>query len=199
MSDNRELGSNFLRDLTDAASRNPLSAALIGMGAVWILGERVWQGVRPVMEQAPDLVGAAAARLRPNGGRGYARSDDLPALTELFRQQPLALGVLGVAIGAGLAAALPSTRMESELLGESSAELKATARDLARQQTERVQDAAERALHAAADEAERQGLTPEGLKSAKDSVAAKLGNVLDAANEGVRKGGGQPSEVSPAR
>ena len=36
MSDVAEKGSDFIKDLGDAARRNPVSAALIGMGIVWL-------------------------------------------------------------------------------------------------------------------------------------------------------------------
>jgi len=183
MSNYGNQGSNFLRDLADAASRNPLSAALIGMGTLWFVGERTWEGaVRPTLDQATDVIGSATSQVR-----GYRGAADQLGLAELFRRQPLALGILGAAIGAGLAAALPLTRKESELMGESSDELKTKARGVLEQQAGRVGDAAGRALQAAADEAEKQGLTPEGLKSAKDSVASKVGRVVDAANEGIHK------------
>ena len=36
MTDMAEKGSDFIKDLGDAARRNPVSAALIGMGIVWL-------------------------------------------------------------------------------------------------------------------------------------------------------------------
>jgi hypothetical protein len=36
MTDMTEKGSDFVKDLGDAARRNPISAALIGMGIVWL-------------------------------------------------------------------------------------------------------------------------------------------------------------------
>jgi len=37
MNDRTESGSSFVQDLRDAATRNPISAALIGMGVLWML------------------------------------------------------------------------------------------------------------------------------------------------------------------
>ena len=37
MNDRTESGSSFVEDLRDAAARNPVSAALIGMGVLWML------------------------------------------------------------------------------------------------------------------------------------------------------------------
>ena len=185
MSDNQDQGSNVLRDLSSAASRNPLSAALIGMGALWFLGDRAWQaGVRPTIDQASEVIGSAMSRARPEHSR-RDDADDQWSLSRLFREQPLALGVIGAAIGAGLAAALPASPTENQLLGEASDELKAKAQEFAGTQASRAGEAAERALHAAAEEAEKQGLSPEGLKSAKDSVAEKLERVAEAAKGGA--------------
>lgn len=41
-------------------------------------------------------------------------------LSDLFKAQPLALGAIGIAIGAGIAAALPATEIEADYLGETS-------------------------------------------------------------------------------
>ena len=45
-----EKGSDFIQDLGDAVRKNPLSAALIGMGVLWL-----FTGNRPV-ERAGDFV-----------------------------------------------------------------------------------------------------------------------------------------------
>jgi hypothetical protein len=37
MNEKTESGSSFVQDLRDAAGRNPVSAALIGMGVLWML------------------------------------------------------------------------------------------------------------------------------------------------------------------
>jgi len=43
MSDISERGSDFIRDLGETARKNPVSAALIGMGILWL-----FTGNRPV-------------------------------------------------------------------------------------------------------------------------------------------------------
>ena len=58
MSDNSELLGGFVRDLGDAARSNPVSAALIGMGAVWLLTSQARRGEelirRTGMDRLPD-------------------------------------------------------------------------------------------------------------------------------------------------
>jgi hypothetical protein len=240
MSDISERGSDFLRDLGDAARKNPLSAALIGMGVLWLFTggrpvERAGDFVRRTgFDRVPDAAGNAfeAARstfrsgadsigehvtsakdaLRDGGadaldsatrfGRDYAdaASDyarSIPGagaemfdsarsnLTELFRTQPLALGAIGLAIGAGIAAALPSSEVEAAYLGETSDTVKAKAADFAAEQTARATAVAEDVMGAVTEEARRQGLTVEGAKSAVGDISAKVGRVVDAAGKGI--------------
>lgn len=243
MSDISEKGSDFIRDLGDAARKNPVSAALIGMGVLWLL-----TGGRPVEKAAdfargtgfdriPDAVGnafegagsavrfgadsigervtSAKEMLRDGGaealdsaarfGSDYAdtASDyvrSIPGaevemfdaarsnLTELFRAQPLALGAIGLAIGAGIAAALPPSEVEAAYLGESSDAVKAKAAEFAVEQTNRATKVAEDVIEAVADEARIQGLTVEGAKSAVGDISAKVRRVVDAAGKGVSSG-----------
>ena len=74
-------------------------------------------------------------------------------LTELFRTQPLALGAIGLAIGAGIAAALPSSEVEAAYLGETSDTVKAQVADFAAEQTARATAVAEDVMGAATEEA----------------------------------------------
>ena len=241
MSDISEKGSDFLRDLGNAARKNPLSTALIGMGVLWLFTgsrpvERAEEIVRRTarFDRIPDAAGNAfeAARstfrsgadsigehvtsakdaLRDGGAdaldsatrfgwdyadaaSNYARS--IPGagaemfdaarsnLTELIRTQPLALGAIGLAIGAGIAAALPSSEVEAAYLGETSDTVKAQVADFAAEQTARATAVAEDVMGAATEEARRQGLTVEGAKSAVGDVSAKVGRVVDAAGKSI--------------
>jgi hypothetical protein len=264
-----EKSSGFARDLGDAARENPLSAALIGMGVLWMFGggaaglarrvgvDRVdvsgtaWDAARSMrnagsavgesmrnaahsVRDAGTAVGNSVATSMQNAsaalgesvsstgrkmqggaaatldqatrfGQGqretvaeYARSvpeyaRSLPEsggqmvqtlrsnLADLFRAQPLALGAIGLAIGAGIAAAVPSTKMEAEYFGETSDAAQEKAKQFVTEQTSRAKDAAEKAFNAATEEAERQGLTLQGAKSAAGQVSDKVSRVAQAA------------------
>jgi hypothetical protein len=106
-------------------------------------------------------------------------------LTELFRTQPLALGAIGLAIGAGIAAALPSSEVEAAYLGETSDTVKAKAADFAAEQTARATAVAEDVRGAVTEKARKQGLTVEDAKSAVGDISAKVGRVVDAAGKGI--------------
>jgi hypothetical protein len=133
-------------------------------------------------EQADSLSGYVKSV--PDSGAemiGSVRSN----LTELFRAQPLALGAVGLAIGAGIAAALPSTQAEAEYFGETSDAFKEQAKGFASEQTARAKTIAESVVGAVSEEARNQGLTMEGAKSAAGDMSSKVKRVLDAAGNGV--------------
>lgn len=247
MSEFSEKGSDFVRDLSDAARKNPISAALIGMGVLWLFtggrtAERVGDLVRGAgFDRIPDAAGNAldAARstlrsgseaigsgvssvgsgvssatdtLRDAGAAGlnrvaragsevagaaYGYAQNIPDaggalfgtardnLSELFRAQPLALGAVGLAIGAGIAAALPATELEAKYFGEASDDFKEQAADYASEQVSRATTIAEEVVTAVSDEARKQGLTVDAAKSALADIPGKLGRVVDAAGKGI--------------
>src|ERR1700709_2787928 len=158
--------------------------------------ENVRSGLK---ESAGSVKGAAASTLdavREHGASAfdsvadYGRKMPEPGavfdtardgLAELFRAQPLALGAIGLAIGAGIAAALPATDVESEYLGEASDNLKEQAAGFATEQVKRAATVAEDVVTAMSDEARKQGLTLDAAKSAVADIPGKVGRVVDAA------------------
>jgi hypothetical protein len=230
-----EKGSDFIRDLGDAARKNPLSAALIGMGVLWLFtGNRpVARGaelLRAGLDRVPDAAGdafdAARSTVRSGGeaigervasmtdtvrnraadsmestaryGREYAEAASeyarsIPGatsetfdsvrsnLSDIFRAQPLALGAIGIAIGAGIAAALPTTDLEDDYVGETSDSFRQKATAFAEDQAGRATKVAENVLEAVTQEAKQQGLTTEAAKSAAGDIANKVSRIADAA------------------
>jgi len=175
-------------DAFDAAGSTLKSGVESMRSSLSSAAERVQDGAaavldnpsRPGREQA-DMVSEYAGSIPGAEMMENARSN----LAELFRTQPLALGAVGLAIGAGIAAALPSTEAETDYLGETSDAFKERAQALVAEQASRAAEAAERGISAAAEEARNQGLTVEGTKSAASEMSAKLGRVVDAAGKKV--------------
>jgi hypothetical protein len=230
MRETSESGSDFVRDLGDAVRNNPVSAALIGMGVVWLFASRtqgsspleriggvadaaqdVWRGatsnLKSGSENMQGRVSAASTTLRNQGAKfidgvsekggelaesvtEYAGSvpdlagnllDDVRSnMTELFRSQPLALGAVGLAIGAAIAASIPVTDTETEYLGETSDFVKQKVGEIAAEKSRDAVDLGERVVDAVADEARQQGLTAHGLKSAASEMAEKVSRVAGA-------------------
>jgi len=213
-------GSDFIKDLGDAARRNPISAALIGMGLVWLFAgksavgrgdilhrtglDRLPDAAKNTMNAAQDRLASAADAVRETGSDGietatrmaseYAKSLPDSAdvfgnvrdnLTDLFKAQPLALGAIGLAIGAGIAAALPATEIENSYLGETSETLKSKAAEIAGDQIEKATSLATDVVETVAEEARKEGLTMDGSKAAMSDLSGKVGRVVDAAGKSV--------------
>ena len=107
---------------------------------------------------------AAEPRQRPGPGifgglnfRVFATTQSNSA--DLLDRQPLVMGAIGLGVGAAMAAALPSTAVETGLLGQASADLQARTHEIAGQVTDRAADLADGVTAAVTNEAKAQGLT----------------------------------------
>jgi len=221
MTDVTEKSSDFIKDLGDAGRRNPISAALIGMGLLWLFAggksavarsdflqrtglDHLPDAAKNTMNAAQDRLASAADAVRETGSDGietatrmaseYAKALPDSAdvfgnvrnnLTDLFKAQPLALGAIGLAIGAGIAAALPATDIENSYLGETSETLKSKAAEIAGDQIEKAASLATDVVETVAEEARKEGLTMDGAKAAMSDLSGKVGRVVDAAGKSV--------------
>jgi hypothetical protein len=219
--------AGFIDNLGDAARRNPLSAALIGMGVLWLFAgkstgrvgdllkstgfDRIPDATRDTFSSVKSGIGQRTAAMTDAAGSTFdavressadaasqaaefARSVPNPAdifetardnLTELFSAQPLALGAIGLAIGAGIAAALPASEVENAYLGEASETVRSKTAGIVGQQVDKAATLATHVIDSAAEEARKQGLTVEGAKAAAGDLASRVGRVAKAAQTGA--------------
>lgn len=136
----KHLGAGeFLHGLANAALDKPMPAALLGVGALWVLSRDIaaragapslnagGTSIDAETTQAPHRVASRAQTVSEKviqGARVAQRS-----VTDLWDQQPLLFGVVGLAIGAGVAAFLPTTAVEADLLGPQAKRLAAQTKD----------------------------------------------------------------------
>jgi hypothetical protein len=237
---------DFVSGLQDAVRQNPVSAALIGMGVLWMFaggsritaaaallspaGRAMAAGIGAGLQTSADAAGSATETLSgaasraadtvretmadvaatvgntasqaydsakgavtdsASGVKGNFRGGTGAAagmagtlqenLKDTFERQPLLLGAIGLAIGAGMAAAVPRSQLETEYAGDAAEKVTAQAKEFASAQVDRVSGAAERAFEAVKDEAAAQGLTPQGIKDGAAAVGEKLKTVAKAA------------------
>lgn len=78
---------------------------------------------------------------------------------DLMHEQPLLIAGLGLAFGAAIAALLPSTRIENQLMGETSDALKKKIGDTATQQFRAAKDTASELVENAKQAVEREGIS----------------------------------------
>jgi ElaB/YqjD/DUF883 family membrane-anchored ribosome-binding protein len=119
-----------------------------------------------VAETASTTYGAAADQARRAGDKLQKSASDMRgkvaasgrSVMDFVYEQPLVVVGLGLAIGAAIGAASPSTEAEDELMGQTSDAIKKETAELAKEQLEKGQAVAERVLQSATEEAEKQGL-----------------------------------------
>lgn len=243
--------SDFVGGLQDAIQKNPVSAALIGMGVLWMFaggknitaaaalfpaaakataagaasgvqrsaeiaggaGEAVRSFGANLIDGVRDTVSGAAASASETATKTYEAVKDTAAdsgshlshmttgmsgtgglagslqqnLTDTFERQPLLLGAIGLAIGAGMAAAVPTTQMETEMVGDTANRVKAQAAELATTTVDTVTATAERTFEAVKQEAAAQGLTPQAARAGAAAVGAKLKTVAKTARDQTAK------------
>jgi len=237
--------SDFVSGLQDAVRQNPVSAALVGMGLLWMftggnrlstaaaffpavakgaaagaadgllrtagvvsaagegvksLGERFVDGVRDTLSEATAATGDAATRsvegvksvaaqsaaqLRSTtaeiGAADYGVGQLQQNLKQTFERQPLLLGAIGLAIGAGMASAFAATQFEKDAVGETAERVTDQLKEMATTQVDRATAAAERTLEAIKDEAQAQGLTAAAAREGAAAIGKKVKTVAAAA------------------
>ena len=117
-----------------------------------------------VASQAQDKAGQVATQTQDRVSRlgeqaRYQAQRASGGLQRMLRENPLAVGALGVGVGAAVGLAIPETAKEHEVMGEARDTLVEKAQEKAQDAQERVQQVAQEAQSAAQQEAENQGLT----------------------------------------
>jgi hypothetical protein len=184
-----------LRHSADAAAAAGAGAQSVGTGLIETVRDTVTQTAAAVgdsashaydaltgaaSDAAPQIKRAAAARAAAADGFGGALQSNL---RETFERQPLLLGAIGIAIGAGMAAATPISEVEKEFAGETAANVTAQVKEFASEQAEKVTETAERTLEAVKQEAAAQGLTASAAKNAAATIGTKVKEVARAVRE----------------
>ncbi len=187
MSDaNTTSAGDLTRSLSGAIQSHPLPAALIGMGLVWLLG-----GGKSLLNGAGSgiVTGGIAKRDGSDAtsfGASRSRFAAAQSIGDLMDRQPLVLGAIGLGVGAVMAAALPSTAVEADLLGQASADFQSRTRELAEKVTDRAADLADGVTAAVANEAQAQGLTAGSLKQSASDASRKVQNIVAQSTERLR-------------
>lgn len=223
MTDIQKIGDDLVRSLSKAASENPLSAALIGAGALWMMAGATRPTLAPLANMAAGIgsaaiepltavknvtsdgaaavgetarnVAVAAQHAIEDGSASIAdASSDIrhnalnyagevyetahkmsgslkETLSQFFEEQPLALAAVGLAIGAGIAAAIPASNAEKEIMGETSGDISSSISSFVSERAKDIKDAV-------LNEASEQGLTPDKVSEAAQTVGQKAKSVL---------------------
>ena len=118
--------------------------------------KKVSEAAHTIRERA-GAVGDGARHLGEGAKHQWDRARG--GYEHMLREQPLALGAVGLAVGALLAAVMPRTRQEDELMGETRDRLAEEAITAAKEQGHKVERVAAAAGEAASEAAREEGLT----------------------------------------
>jgi len=185
---NTTSAGDLTRSLSSAIQTHPLPAALIGMGLVWLFGGGKSLisagGGETDVSDVTKRASSNATSFGASNSRAFAAAQS--NIADLMDRQPLVLGAIGLSVGAAMAAALPSTAVEADLLGQASADLQARTREIADKVTDRAVDLADGVTAAIKKEAQAQGLTAESLKQSTSDASRKVQNIVAQSTERLR-------------
>jgi len=120
-----------------------------------------------------------------SAGRGFSTSLQRN-LSDALDKQPLLLGALGIALGAGIASIFAATEAERKLMGEQGAAVKETLESMAHDAIHTASSRVERMVEDVKQEAGDQSLTPAAVKENIGDIAEKLATVADSARQSVK-------------
>lgn len=136
---------------------------------------------------------SAAYGARDSAEYAAERARDMSSRTaDYLKDQPLLMGVLGVAVGAALAMLVPPTRYEREIAGDLRRSLGNQAREAASEVSQKAARVAEAVLDTAHEAAQREGLTgmspSQVAADAREKVADTAGKVRTVVEESAAAG-----------
>jgi len=146
---------------------------------------RAYDSVADVGSALQDRLNSAAASGRAHGATLHDK------LGQSLDRQPLLLGALGLAIGAGIAATFAATKRESEWIGEKGAAVRQTLQHA----TEEAKERARQVVSDLKEETHAQGLAPGAVKDAMADVADKAKIVAGSARDTVAQRLSNPSKL----
>jgi hypothetical protein len=179
-----------ISDMASSASGIAGSAKTRMSESRQVVGERV--------RQAGDTLSSVGQSTRQrvselSGSARYQVERARSGMDYMMREQPLALGAIGVAIGAVIAAMAPRTRKEDELMGDTRDRLLDQAKEAGKEKLEQAKDVANAAMSTAAKEAEQRGLKPQPQAGKPDWAKPDSGKP---AGSGLPSSSAMPSSSS---
>lgn len=116
-------------------------------------------------EAAADTLHHAADQAK----QAYAQTRD--AMADMIERHPLMAGGVALVAGSILAAAVPVSRQESRLMGETSAAMRRRSEDVALQGLREAKKTAQQVYETAAEQLRQEGLTPEAARRTARTAA----------------------------
>lgn len=113
---------------------------------------------------------------------GYARASE--QFSDMIERHPLLVGGVAFAVGSIVAAAVPVTRPESRIMGETAEDLRRRSQDLAMQGLHQARDVARQVYETAAEEVRNEGLTPEAARRTARTAVESARSAMERSTSG---------------
>jgi hypothetical protein len=134
-----------------------------GAGAVV---DGVAQGTEAVVGGVTHTVTSAASGIQSTVTSAGSQVKQMPGrLRHMVEENPMRLGLVGIALGSAAALAVPETRRENQMLGEARDTVVERAQSTAQSTLQKVQHVAEEVGHTVEKEAKYAGLTKDETSS----------------------------------
>jgi hypothetical protein len=162
--DLKDQGLRMVASAADAARDAAADAAATGKKLASDARDRGFEAMRTARDTASDLGGRAGN-----------------TLVQTIEQNPLLVAGIGLAIGGLIASALPRTALEAGLAGAATGELKRRAQAAAAGGYEAAKNAVSDVVEKATQQAQAEGLDPDGLDRTARDLGQKVRRVAEAA------------------
>jgi hypothetical protein len=138
----------FVQNLGGSAKQNPMPVALTAIGIAWLMATGRQGGAQDSassrLGSMKDTLSGTASSVRDRAGSMADTTRNQwdrarGGMEYMVNEQPLALGAIGLAVGALLAAIAPRTQKEEEMLGEASRNLMDKAKQAGSEQIEKAE------------------------------------------------------------
>jgi hypothetical protein len=178
------------------AARAARVAVRTAAGAASDAAETIRDRATSLGQGATELASAAAEGIAQEGAylldKGQRLGSELGGeLARLAREQPLVVAAAGLALGAAVAALIPRTKVEDEMLGDASDAVKHAAGDIAAEGFEKVSTTASTIVEGLKKTAQDQNLTPEAVASVVRDAGDKIKETVSAGADVVKQATGK--------
>lgn len=183
--------AHSVRSAAGSARDTVRSAAGSAGAAAHDAGGRLSDGASHLMDTA-DRLGHEMLT-----GASRRTKQATSAAADAIEQEPLAIGALGLLLGAVLGATLPVSQFEEEQLGPHAKKLRKGAEDLADRGIKGASAAVSETYESARDEVDRQGLRPGDGETISSRVGEVAKAAVETADEAVRSSLGARQDQEP--
>lgn len=135
-------------------------------------------------QAATDTMRQVSERVSDRASETYAQASE--QLSDMIDRHPLLVGGVALAVGGLVAAAVPVSRPENRLMGETAEEVRRRSEDLAMQGFRHARDVARQVYETATEEVRQEGLTPEAARRAARSAVDTAREAVERSTSGNR-------------